>query len=494
MRNTIKISVVLILILLTGACSKENLNLVPETSLSDLSVFDNKDRIVAQVNGLYSFMKSGQFLGGRYLVYNDIRDDNFIPNSNNGVTNFATWNHSLVSSTNEVNNCWGAIYAAVNAINIFTEGLETAWTSGKLTSKITEAEKNQYMSEALTLRAMCYFYLVQLYALPYNKSNGTEPGVPLRLKAYSSLEGNNLARSSVAEVYTQILADLNAAEPLAIDTYGTGAANALLNTTRIHKNTIIAFKTRVYLHMNNFASVVTESSKIVPASAPFVAPTGVPNALNATFAGIWATPYTTVESILSMPFTETNLPGTQNSLAVYYHPSSSESYFLVTAPGSLFTKIDAADKRKALFVTSGSKTYIGKFTNYTSPVDYAPVMRYAEVLLNRAEALVRSSNAVTQQAVDLLNAVRGRSYAAGTYTLASFTTVQSFVDAVMLERNIEFLGEGIRNFDLMRTVSTIPGKDGTAFAMGLVSSVAPSDPTYVWPMPSSEANQNKLLK
>lgn len=493
MRKLFNISIALTLVLLTGACSKENLDPVPKTSLSDLSVFDTKDRVVAQVNGLYSFMKSGQFLGGRYLVYNDIRADNFIPNSNNGVTNFATWNHSLVSSTNEVNNCWGAIYSAVNAINVFIEGLDAAWTAGKLTGKITESEKNQYMSEALTLRGMSYFYLLQLYALPYNKSNGSDPGVPLRIKANKSSTGNDLARSSVAEVYAQILADLNAAEPLAIDSYGTGAANALLNTTRIHKNTIIAFKTRVYLHMNNFASVVTESSKIVPAAAPFVAPSGVPNALNPTFAGIWASPYTTVESMLSMPFTATNLPGTQNSLAVYYHPSSSESYFLVTAPGSLYTKINAADSRKLLFVTSGSKTYIGKFTNYTSPVDYAPVIRYAEVLLNRAEAMVRSGNAVTQSAVDLLNAVRGRSFPAGTYTLASFATVQSFVDAIMLERNIEFLGEGIRNFDLMRTVSTIPGKDGTAYAMGLVSSVSPSDPTYVWPMPSNEANQNKLL-
>lgn len=494
MRNLYKISIVLILVLLTGACSKENLDPVPKTSLSDLSVFDTKDRVVAQVNGLYSFMKSGQFLGGRYLVYNDIRADNFIPNSNNGVTNFATWNHSLVSSTNEVNNCWGAIYAAVNAINVFIEGLDAAWSSGKLSGKITEAEKNQYMSEALTLRGMSYFYLLQLYAQPYNKNNGSDPGVPLRIKAYKNSADNDLARSSVAEVYAQILADLNAAEPLAISSYGTNASSALLNTTRIHKNTIIAFKTRVYLHMNNFASVVSESAKIVPAAAPFVAPTGVPNALNPTFAGIWASPYTTVESMLSMPFTATNLPGTQNSLAVYYHPSSSESYFLVTAPGSLYTQINAADSRKLLFVTSGSKTYIGKFTNYTSPVDYAPVIRYAEVLLNRAEALVRSGNNVTQAAVDLLNAVRGRSFQAGTYTLASFATVQSFIDAVMLERNIEFLGEGIRNFDLMRTVSTIPGKNGTAFAMGLVSSVAPSDPTYVWPLPSNEANQNKLLQ
>ena len=65
---------------------------------------------------------------------------------------------------NEVQNCWGAIYAAVNVINVFMEGLKTKWDGGKLTGKITQAEYNQYTSEALALRAMCYFDLVRLYA------------------------------------------------------------------------------------------------------------------------------------------------------------------------------------------------------------------------------------------------------------------------------------------------------------------------------------------
>ena len=43
--------------------------------------------------------------------------------------------------------------------------------------------------------------------------------MPLRIKAEKSAAGNDLARSTVAEVYTQILADLNAAEPLAISSF-----------------------------------------------------------------------------------------------------------------------------------------------------------------------------------------------------------------------------------------------------------------------------------
>ena len=215
MRNIFKISIVFLLLLTIG-CSKEFLDPIPQTSVDEQLVFDTRDRVLSQVNGMYDFMNSGAFLGGRFFVYGDIRADNFIPKSSNLVTNFASWNHTEVSSNNEVQNCWGAVYAAVNAINIFIEGLTKSWTDGLLTGKITEAEYNQFRSEAYTLRAICYFDLLQLYAKPYIQGNGANPGVPLRLSSLKTLEGNDLARSTVAQVYTQILKDLNDAEPLAI--------------------------------------------------------------------------------------------------------------------------------------------------------------------------------------------------------------------------------------------------------------------------------------
>lgn len=490
MRNTIK-SILFLMVLLLSACNTDMLSLSPKTSLGELQAFDTKDRVVGQINGMYASVKSGNFLGGRYQVYNDVRADNFLPKSTNGVTNYQTWNHTVITSTNEVINLWGAAYAAVNAINIFIEGLDTNWKGGTLTGKITEAEYNQFKSEALTLRAICYFDMLMLYAQPFNKDQGASAGLPLRLTANKTGEGNDMARSKVSQVYTQILADLNAAEPLAIDKY----TSDLLNTTRIHKNTIIAFKTRVYLHMSDFAKVQTEAAKIVSASAPYAAASGVPNALNATFAGIWASPYTTKESVFSMPFTSTNLAGTQNSLAHYNNPSSNESYYLTTTPGSTFAQMNAADARKLQFstgVVSGSTVYFcGKYPSFTIQSDYAPVIRYSEVLLNYAEAIVRGGSAVNQKAIDLLNAVRTRSYAAGAYKLSDFPTMQSFYDAMLLERSMEFLGEGLRNMDLMRTVATIPAKSGTA--AGSVSSIAPGSPTYIWPIPSSELDINKLM-
>jgi hypothetical protein len=153
--------------------------------------------------------------------------------------------------------------------------------------------------------------------------------------------------------------------------------------------------------------------------------------------------------------------------------------------------MDAADARKVMTSIVGGKPYITKFSDQANRADYAPVIRWAEVLLNRAEALVRQGNSVTQTAVDLLNAVRTRSFPAGAYTLTSFASPAAFYDAVLLERNMEFLGEGIRNMDLMRLSLTIPGKDGGGF--GAVGAIPTTSQAYFWPTPDSELSYNKAM-
>jgi hypothetical protein len=478
-------------LLLTIGCSKKYLDPVPQTSLSDLSVFDNKDRVVAQVNGMYAAVKNGWYLGGRYQSVGDLRGDNFIPLSNNAYVNFNTWNHLEISATMEVNDIWNQIYSSVNVINVFMDGLKTNWDGGKLKTILTQAEYDQFTSEALALRAMCYYDLVRLYAKPYIQNAGANPGVPLRLKAEKSAVGNDLARSTVDEVYTQILADLNAAEPLAIASYD----DATLNTTRIHKNTIIALKTRVLLTKGDWAGVVSESAKIVPASAPFIAPTGVANALTANWASIW-TANTTVESIFSMPNTDINNGGAQSAITWYFSSESGESVYLI-ATSPVYAAMDPTDIRKSSMIklpASGSepdKYFLAKYTHQTTLSDWCPVIRYSEVLLSRAEALVRSGSAVTQGAVDLLNAVRTRSFPTGAYTLASFSSATDFNNAVLKERDFEFLGEGMRSFDLMRLGLDIPAKVG--LTMGDVGAIASSSSAYIFPMPSGELSLNKLL-
>jgi starch-binding outer membrane protein, SusD/RagB family len=60
------------------------------------------------------------------------------------------------------------------------------------------------------------------------------------------------------------------------------------------------------------------------------------------------------------------------------------------------------------------------------------------------------------------------------------------INAVMLERRIEFLGEGLRNMDIMRLNGTFPGK-------GSVPALAPTSAVYVWPIPANELSTNALM-
>ncbi len=123
-RNT-SIKVLLVAALAgTVSCRTELLDPKPRTDLPVAVVFDTPQRIEQQVNGLYDAVKNGQFLGGRYLIYNDIRAEDFINRQNNAVTGLQTWNHTLVETNSEVNNLWVYAYQAINAANVFLKGLD----------------------------------------------------------------------------------------------------------------------------------------------------------------------------------------------------------------------------------------------------------------------------------------------------------------------------------------------------------------------------------
>jgi hypothetical protein len=476
MKNIIKATLISTA-LLTFSCNEELLSPIPPTSFSDAVVFETEARIDQVLNGLYASLKSGQILGGRYFVYNDIRADEFSNRTTNGVTGLATWQHTVVSTTNEVVNLWEAGYLLINRANIFIDAMSN-------TTVVSSEAANDYIAQARFLRGITYYYLLQLYAQPYTKDGGASPGLPLRLQPELTDENNDLARSSVAQVYAQILADLDFAESNLYDNRGS----AYENTTGAHKNTAIAFKTRVYLSMGDYAKVISEANKIVSASAPFTASTGVNHSLQASIDDVFSPPYTTSESIFSMPFTEMNLPGTQNGLGSYYNPGPRGigDFSLNMSTGVFTTSVfDAAkDARKAwMFEADNGFTYLNKFPTGPQHLDFAPVIRYAEVLLNLSEALVKSGGD-NARALALLNAVRTRSNPSGAY--AGFASTESFVDAILAERRLELVGEGFRSPDLLRNGLTIPGKEN-------VAAVPPTSPNYIWPISSNEMLFNKLM-
>ena len=480
-KNISYILVTAILVIQAMSCSKESLDPRLTTGIIDLTAFDSKSRIEGQIRGIYATIKNAGLYGGRYQIFNDIRGGDFINERTNVVTGLDVYSYTPSnSSTNSIENHWARAYLVINLANIFIEGM-----AAKGTAVTGDALSKNYIAEARLLRALSYHSMLQLYARPYWDGNGSKPGVPIRLNGNTKQGEYALARNTVAEVYTQILDDLNFAE----QNLPLNNGSAILNTTRAHRNTAIALKTRVYLSMGKYNEVITEANKIVNATAPFAAATGVPHALQADFTAVFNPPYTTTESILSMPFSSNEAPGVQNQLGFYYGITGLNGgggeYSL--APTGIISNSGwlATDRRRTKIILSGGKSYLSKYPAAAPFTDYAPVIRYAEVLLNLAEARVRSTNQVDARAIDLLNAVRSRSDATTVFTAASFGDAAALAGAILIERRIEFLGEGLAGADLTRLGLPLPAKPG-------VATVTSTAKQYIWPIPATELLLNNL--
>jgi hypothetical protein len=467
-------------LVMVTSCKRELLDPIPQTFVVDLTAFDTPARVANQVNALYQTFKSGSFYGGRAQIASDIRGEEFLNETTNGVTGYDVWLlNANGTSANFIKNVWGQAYQVINGCNVFIDGM-----AAKGTTVVGAALSNNYLGEARFLRAASYFKLLEHYARPYADGNGSKPGLPMRLTGIKEPGASPLARGTVAEAYTQIIADLDFAEANLPSSYATAA----LNTTRAHKNTAIALKTRVFLAMQDYAKVITEANKIVGQNvAPFSATTGVAHALQSNIVNVFRTPYTTTESILSMPMTATagDNPGTQNQLGFYWSKSTGGGEFSLNPSGIIANAgWTATDARRGFNAVVSGKPYLNTKFNTPSPyTDWAPVIRYSEVLLNLAEVLARTNAGVNVKALALLNAVRQRSDPA---TILAPLTQTDLINAILLERRIEFLGEGLRNFDIMRLLQTIPGK-------GSVPAKAPSEQGYIWPISADELSLNNLM-
>jgi len=466
-----------------SSCKKEFLEKAPELTLPEAEAFSNPTRILGQVNGLYTSAKAGSLFGGRYLIYNDIRAEEFVNRTGNGVTGYDVYQGTNNSTNTYVASFFSQGYLTINRANLFLKGLAENATV------LTPALNANYAGEAKFVRALNYFALIQIFAKPYISDNGASRGLPLRLTPETSLANNALKSSSVAAVYAQILKDLDEAEAGLPDTYST----ALLRTTRAHKNTAIALKTRVYLAMGNYAKVLEEGNKLVPQAAPFANTARTAHALQPNVQSVFAAPFTTSESIFSFPMADTNAPGTQNQLGYYYSWAGNGNLeFSLNKTGAGIYADPAwptTDARKSVLTENATisgvlHSYPIKYGAVSPFIDFVPMIRYAEILLNvaEAEALAPGGNLVRSQA--LLQAVRTRSDASFVY--GALTTPAALEAAILKERRIELLAEGFRYNDLARKAAPLP-------SFGVGSSVPVTDQRYTFPIPIGEVNTNPLV-
>jgi hypothetical protein len=118
-----------------------------------------------------------------------------------------------------------------------------------------------------------------------------------------------------------------------------------------------------------------------------------------------------------------------------------------------------------------------------SQVDWV-IYRYADVLTALSEVIVRKNNAITQEAIDLLNTVRIRA-GITPYTQADFSDVADFLDKVLLNRGQELWWEGHRRSDLIRHGKFVE------YARKYKGSTTAEEFMTLMPIPQSAINEGK---
>ncbi|MDR2564099.1 MAG: RagB/SusD family nutrient uptake outer membrane protein [Prevotellaceae bacterium] len=119
------------------------------------------------------------------------------------------------------------------------------------------------------------------------------------------------------------------------------------------------------------------------------------------------------------------------------------------------------------------------------------VYRYADVITLLAEAIVQQGNAVTQEAIDLLNEVRTRA-SLPPYQMSSFTNKDDFIDKLLWERAHELWYEGCRRQDLIRNnkyVTTMAQKCVDHGRTDYITALGTN--AHLFPLPSSAVNEGR---
>jgi hypothetical protein len=491
----------------------------PLASLSETTAFTSAANIELAANGMYQAAAIGTYdpgtgaaagrgypFGAAAIEQGEMRGEDMI----NLQTFFDLTYRSLytTASANNVNH-WEQLYALINQANIIISGVQTAGGNGIIASDIA----TRYEAEARFLRALAHHELLIHFARPFADGKGSKAGVPYREKAINSgeavSEGLAMSRGTVAESYAKLLADLDFAEANLADTRTNGIARAT-------KGAAIALKTRVKLHMEDWAGVIAEGAKLgADATTGTFKSTVGGYELEADPETPFANQKSNKESMFSIANSATSNPGVNGALANMLGPSSKGARDLVAMSPNLYNAsfwVDGDLRRSKLVVgqTTGNFPfyYTTKYRDYGVFGDWAPVLRYSEVLLNTAEAYARSGN--NAQSLALLNAVRNRSVPAeARYT----TTPADLLQAILDERRIEFASEGRRWSDIHRLAmdpkygtSGIPAKvevsqvKNTSYDLvgrptlsGSVAAIPQTDFRFLWPIPVSEISINPTL-
>lgn len=391
---------------------------LPKSQLTADKVFEDYLTADAAMTDVYSKIRDKGLLTGTQLgisntlgIYAD--ELTFYGPPSNAGTGFYT--NNILPSNSIVSLFWNNTYNQIYAANAVLEGVQAS-------AKLSVKEKAQLEGEALFVRGLLHFYLLQVFGdIPYLTSTDYKVN-------------STASRIADHEIYANVITDLKAAEKLLLPSYP--------NTERVRPNafTVKALMSRVYLYQNDWTNAVKFSTEVIDHNALYVFENNPDKVfLKNSTETIWQ----------FMP----SLAGKNTDEGTLFYIASGPPQ-LVALSQLLINSFAVNDVRKLRWTTpvsnsSGAWYYSSKYKENKATAaskEYSIVLRLTEQYLIRAEARAQLEN--HGGAKEDLNRIRKR---AGLTDITA-TSKEEILEAIAEERRKELFTEyGHRFFDLKRS-------------------------------------------
>jgi starch-binding outer membrane protein, SusD/RagB family len=438
-----------------GSCA-DRLEVLPTQTIDEKVALSTSKGVETFLIGAYDGLQGTNtngdtYAGGFQYTSELLGDANEIRFAGTFANLLEMWNKALPANNLTAETQWVRAYTTINRCNNVLEALD----------KVDEEKKVRIEGEALFIRGALYFELARLYGKQWGDGdNAVNLAVPLVLTATRSVSDKDLVgRSTVAQVYAQVIADLKKAEanlPATNGAYATkGAAAAML--------------ARAYLQQGDYVAAAAAADRVI-ANPKYTLATTFGAAFNTKLNNGGANP---AEYIFAV---QVNEQDGFNGMNTFYGATISTiagtagrgDFAILPAHIALYDTL--LDARSKFFFKSGTKVLTYKFVDRFGNV---PVVRLSEMYLTRAEANFRQSTAVGATPLADINRTRAR---AGLPNLTTVTLAN-----ILKERRLELAFEGFRLHDAKRNKES-------------VGTLAWNSDKLVLPIPQREMDVNKNLK
>ena len=393
---------------------------------------------------------------------------------------------------------------------VWSDCYKMVYTCNAITAMIkedTESEESQFnLAQALAGRAFAYWNLVQLYAFNYQVIDpATTPAVPiLTEKNADDASNNGIARSTVQEVYDQILSDINTAVSLLEKSSAAGYKRS--DIRYIDLSVAYGLRARINLTMGNMTGAASDAQAAINASS--ATPKSLADAYGPSFNDrsendwMWGILIEESDDVVSSGIVNwISHIGTMN----YGYGEFNSGYRISK---KLYESMNATDVRRTWFLDENGENPALSDDLYASLADYslnvpymntkfAPYLYEAytstnanDIPLMRVEEMYYILAEATQDASLLADFVQ-------TYRDPSYTVpgTWSLTNEIWRQRRIEFWGEGLSWFDIMRLNKGVDRRNTGCNELAptyLLNVPAQSD-ILLWRIPNAETQANPKI-